>query len=78
MRKIKTHPKAFILFFFAFFKRFYLFIHDTEREGERQTHRQREKQAPCREPNAGLDPRFPGSRPGPKAGAEPLCNPGIP
>ena len=31
------------------FLRFYLFIH------ERQRHRKREKQAPCREPNAGLD-----------------------
>ena len=36
------------------------------RERERQRHRQREKQAPCREPNVGLDPRSPGSRPGPK------------
>ena len=25
-------------------------------ERERQRHRQREKQAPCREPHAGLDP----------------------
>ena len=32
-----------------------LFIHDRHRE--RQRHRQREKQAACREPNAGLDPR---------------------
>ena len=24
---------------------------------ERQRHRQREKQAPCREPNVGFDPR---------------------
>ena len=31
-----------------------------------ETHRQREKQAPCGEPNVGLDPRTPGSRPGPK------------
>ena len=40
-----------------FFLRFYLFIHDrqTEREG------QREKQAPCREPDVGLDPDSPGS-----------------
>ena len=45
---------------------------------ERQRHRQREKQAPCREPDLGLDPRTPGSRPGPKAGAEPLNHPGIP
>ena len=28
----------------------------TERERERQRHRQREKQAPCREPDMGLDP----------------------
>ena len=39
---------------------------------------QREKQAPCREPDVGLDPGTPGSRPGPKAGAKPLSHPGIP
>ena len=33
--------------FFFFFLRFYLFIHE----------RDREKQAPCGEPNAGLNPR---------------------
>ena len=38
-----------------------LFIHDRERE--RQRHRQREKQAPRREPDAGFDPRSPGSGP---------------
>ena len=45
------------------FKIFYLFIHrDTHRErGGGQRPRQREKQAPCREPNVGLDPRSPGS-----------------
>ena len=37
------------------------------REKERQRHRQREKQAPCREPDVGLDPRSPGSCPGLKA-----------
>ena len=37
----------------------YLFMIDTERE--RQRYRQREKQAPCREPDMGLDPRSPGS-----------------
>ena len=59
--------------------RFYLlFIHDRHRERERQRHRQREKQDPCREPDAGLDPRTPGSRPRPKAGAKPLSHPGIP
>ena len=35
---------------------------DTERE--RQSHRQRENQAPCREPDVGLDAGSPGSHPG--------------
>ena len=48
-----------------FFLRFYLFIHEQHRE--RQRHRQREKQAPCREPDVGLDPMSPGSCPGLKA-----------
>ena len=36
---------------------------ERERERERQRHRQREKQAPCGEPDVGLDPdpRTPGS-----------------
>ena len=29
------------------------------REREKQAHRQREKQAPCREPDVGLDPGTP-------------------
>ena len=29
---------------------------ERERERERQRHRRREKQAPCREPDTGLDP----------------------
>ena len=37
---------------------------ERERERERQRHRQREKQAPCREPDVGLDPGSPGSCPG--------------
>ena len=37
-----------------------LFIYSRETERERQRHRQREKQAPCREPNAGLDSGSPG------------------
>ena len=47
----------------GFFKKdfIYLFMRDTETA--RQRHRQREKQAPCREPNVGLDPGTPGSRP---------------
>ena len=54
----------------------YLFMTDTHRE--RHKHRQREKQAPCRDPDAGLDPRTPGSHPGPKADAQPLSHPGVP
>ena len=45
---------------------------------ERQRHRQRKKQAPCREPNAGLNPRTLGSHPEPKADAQPLSQPGAP
>ena len=51
---------------------------DVERERERHRHRRREKQAPCWEPDVGLDPGTPGSRPGPKAGAKLLSHPGIP
>ena len=67
----------FLFYSFIFiFLRFYLFIHERHRERERQRHRQREKQAPCRKPDVGLDPRTPGSCPGPKAGAKPLSHPG--
>ena len=44
---------------------------------ERQRHRQGEKQAPCREPDAGLNPGTPGSRPEPKTDAQPLSHPGV-
>ena len=47
-------------------------------ERERQRHRQREKQAPCREPDVGLDPSTPGSLPELKADAQPLSHPGVP
>ena len=43
------------------FLRFYLFIHERKREIKKQRHRQREKQAPFREPDAGLNPGIPGS-----------------
>ena len=66
----------YLKFYFIFFKDFYLFIH--ERERERQRYRQREKQAPCREPDVGLDPRTPGSGPWQKAGTKLLRHPGIP
>ena len=67
-----------LLFFFkfeGFFLRFYLFIH---RDKERQRHRQREKQASCREPDVGLDPRSPGSHPGLQVAAKPTVPPGLP
>ena len=56
---------------FIFFFKICLFIHERhrERKRERQRHRQREKQAPCREPAVRLNPRTPGSRGKPKAGA---------
>ena len=44
----------------------------------RERDRQREKQAPCREPDVGLDPGSPGSGPGPKAGAKLLSPPSCP
>ena len=53
-----------------------IFIH--ERHREKQKHRQREKQAVCGEPDAGLDPRTPGSHPEPKAAVQPLSHPGAP
>ena len=51
-------------------------MRDTEREGQR--HRQREKQAPCRDPDVGLDPGTLGIRPELKAGAQPLSHPVVP
>ena len=63
-----------------FFLRFYLFILERERESQsqRQRHRQTEKQAPCWEPDVGLDLGSPASCPGPKAGAKPLSHPDCP
>ena len=56
-----------------------LFIYSWETQKERQRHSQREeKQAPCKEPNAGLDPGNPGLSPEPKANAQLLSHPGIP
>ena len=74
-----------IFYFIYFFLRFiYLFMKDTHThththtERERERERQREKQAPCKEPDVGLDPGSPGSCLGLKAGAKPLSHPGIP
>ena len=49
-----------------------VFIYSWDTHRERQKH----KQAPCREPDAGLDPGTPGSGPEPKAGAQLLSHPG--
>ena len=45
---------------------------------ERKRHRLREKQAPCGEPDVGLDPRTPGSLPELKADTQWLSHPGAP
>ena len=45
---------------------------------EKDRDRGREKQAPCRQPDVGLNPRTPGSCPGPKADTQLLSHPGIP
>ena len=62
----------------GFLKRFYLVIHERNRQRERQRHRQKERQAPHWKPDVGLDSRTPGSYPEPKADAQPLSHPGIP
>ena len=64
--------------FFIIFLRFYLFIHDRHREREAETQAEGEAGSMHREPDVGLDPGTPGSRPGPKTGAKPLRHPGIP
>ena len=48
------------------------------RHRERQRHRQREKQAPCREPNTGLDPRVSRIRPCAEGSAKSLSQRGCP
>ena len=52
----------------------------TERERERgeETQAEGEKQAPCREPDVGLDPGSPGSHPRLKTGAKLLSHWGCP
>ena len=44
----------------------------------RDTEREREKQAPCRGPDAGLDPGSPGSGLGLKTDTKLLSYPGLP
>ena len=52
--------------------------HTHQREREAETQAEGEAGSMHREPDVGFDPGSPGSRPGPKAGAKPLCHPGIP
>ena len=55
-------------------------MYDSHREREREAETQAEGEAGSmhREPDAEFDPGSPGSHPGRKAGAKPLCHPGIP
>ena len=70
------------MFFNILKKRFYLFIHESQRERERdwEAEIQAEGEAgSMQEPNVGLDPGTPGSHPGPKeADTKLLSYPGIP
>ena len=62
---IYTYIYIYRHFLVSFFKkRFYLFIHERHTQRERHRYRQREEQAPCWEPDMGLDPGSPGSYPG--------------
>ena len=67
-------------FSLKFFFNFYLFVIVTHRERENEAETQAEGEAGSmhREPDVGLDPGSPESRPGPKAGAKLLRHPGIP
>ena len=75
MSLVKVLLQRLCLFFFF---NFYLFMIVTQREREAETQAEGEAGSMHREPDVGLDPGFPGSRPGPKAGAKPLRHPGIP
>ena len=64
-----------LIFVLVVFKDFiYSFMRDTQREAETQV----EGEATHREPDAGLDPRTPGSQPEPKTATQPLSHPGAP
>ena len=51
-------------------------MRDTERKAETQA--ERGEAGSMQGADVGLDPRTPGSRPEPKADAQPLSHPGIP
>ena len=66
-----------LFYFILFYLKDVIYLFMREREREKQRRRQREKQAPCGEPDAGLDPRTLGSHPQLKADAQPLSHPEI-
>ena len=55
-----------------------MIVTHTEREREAETQAEGEAGSMHREPDVRFDPRSPGLRPGPKAGAKLLRHPGIP
>ena len=61
-----------------FFLRFYLFIHERHRERKAETQAEGGEPGSIQEPDAGLDPRSPGSHLELKADAQPLSQPGVP
>ena len=50
---------------------------DTERQGEAETQAEGEAGS-IGQPDVGLDPETPGSRPEPKGDTQPLSHPGVP
>ena len=61
-----------------FFKILFIYSREPGEEGESRDIGRGEKQAPCRKPKVGLDPRILGSCPEPKADTQLLRHPGIP
>ena len=69
----------FLSFFFLFFYYLFMIVIYIERGRDKaEIKAEGEAGSMHREPNMGFDPRSPGLRPGPKAGAKPLRHPGIP
>ena len=63
---------------YIFLKKLFMIVTERERERGAETQAEGEAGSMHREPDVGFDPGSPGSRPGPKAGAKPLRQPGIP
>ena len=75
LKPYQVYSSVVTLTFFFFFKILFLYSWETQRQ--RQKHRQREKEAPCKEPDVGLNP-CQGSCPEPKADTQPLSHSGAP